>query len=163
MFLKRFARRLLEEDARGSLATRASLPSTSGSGFRGRLTPQPAQRLIPSSPSCSSAGVEETRASPKSTQAKGGGVLAAGGGIRSRKCNIGLGTLQPFGLSNGILEAAEAAGRAAAPGQPGVERSALQLFWTEEPKALPSPFTGKGVWQPFHSTLARLQQPFVLL
>lgn len=86
---------------------RASLPSTSGSGFRGRLTPQPAQRLIPSSPSCSSAGVEETRASPKSTQAKGGGVLAAAGGIRSRKCNIGLGTLQPFGLSNGILEAAK--------------------------------------------------------
>lgn len=87
---------------------RASLPSTSGSGFRGRLTPAASATPDSQLSQLLRAGVEETRASPKSTQAKGG-RLEAGGGILSWKCDIGLGALQPFGLSNGILEAAEAA------------------------------------------------------
>lgn len=44
------------------------------------------------------------------------------------KRNIGLEALQSFEISNGILEAAEAAWRAAAWGQPRFEHSALQSF-----------------------------------
>ena len=47
----------------------AGLPSTSGSGFRGRLT-RPAQRL---DSQLLGAGVEETRAAPELMQAKLGG------------------------------------------------------------------------------------------
>lgn len=73
---------------------RAGRPSTSGSGFRGRLAP-PAQRLdsqlLPP-------GVEEAGAAPKSTQAKAG---ASGGGMLSWKRNIGLGLPSPLDFPMG--------------------------------------------------------------
>lgn len=81
----------------------AGLPSTSGSGFRGRLT-RPAQRL---DSQLLGAGVEETRAAPELMQAKLGG--GSSGEEDFGKRNIGLEALQSFEISNGILEAAEAA------------------------------------------------------
>lgn len=91
----------------------------------------------------------------------------SGGAGLSWKRNIGLEALQPFEISNGILEAAEAPWRAVPWGQLRFERSALQLFGRRNPESWSHRSPGKQKfttgWQPVYFTLACWQLSFILL